>query len=92
MCALLIDCPEDRIASAVAFWSKAFGRAVVAKTDPRSRYTGLATPEGPTLDVFLQAITSQEARLHFDIETDDVEVEVRRLERLGAHRRCHIES
>jgi Glyoxalase-like domain len=92
MCALLIDCPGDRIASEVAFWSGAFGRAVVAKTDPRSRSTGLATPEGPTLDVFLQAITSQKARVHVDIETDDVEAEVHRLERLGGHRRRSVES
>jgi hypothetical protein len=61
ICALLIDCPEDHIKSAVAFWSAAFGRTVVAKTNPSSRYTRLATPEGPTLDVLLQAITSQES-------------------------------
>ena len=92
LCALLIDCPEDRIESAVAFWSAAFGRTIVTKSNPGSPYTGLATPEGPTLDVFLQAIMSPEARLHFDIETDDVEAEVRRLERLGAHRRRQGES
>ena len=87
LCALLIDCPEDHIISAVAFWSAALGRGVVAKAHASSPYTRLATPEGPTLDVFLQALTSQELRLHFDIETDDVEAEVRRLEELGAHRR-----
>jgi Glyoxalase-like domain len=57
----------------------------MVKTNPSSRYTHLATPECPTLDVFLQAITSQESQLHFDIETDDVEAEMRRLERLGGH-------
>jgi hypothetical protein len=61
ICALLIDCPADHIESAVAFWSPVFGRAVVAKTNPSSRYTDLATPEGTTLDVFLYAITSQES-------------------------------
>ena len=83
MCALLIDCPANHMTSAVAFWSPALGRAVVEKTNPRSPYTRLATPEGPTLDVFLQAPMSQESRLHFDIDTDDVEVKVRRLESLG---------
>ena len=72
--------------------SAALGRAVVDKTDPRSPYTRLAPPEGPTLDVLLQALGSQESRVHFDIETDDVEAEVRRLERLGAHRRHQVES
>lgn len=42
--------------------------------------------------MLLQALTSQESRVHFDIETDDVEAEVRRLERLGAHRRHQVES
>jgi Glyoxalase-like domain len=91
ICALLIDCPANHLASAVAFWSAALGRAVVEKTNPSSPYTRLATPEGSTLDVSLQALTSQEARLHVDLETDDVEAEVRRLERLGAHRRHHGE-
>ena len=92
LCALVIDCPANHMASAVAFWSAALGWAVVEKPNPSSPYTRLATPEGPTLDVFLQALTSQESRLHFDIETDDVEAEVRRLESLGARRRHHAES
>ena len=92
VCAILIDCPEDRIEPAVQFWNGALGRSVVAKTNPSSPYTSLETPEGSTLDVFLQAIKSQESRLHFDIETDDVEAEVCRLERLGARRRQHVEN
>lgn len=92
LCALLIDCPENRMASAVAFWSAALGREAVEKTDPGVPYTGLVTPGGPTLDVFLQALASQEARLHLDIETDNVEAEVRRLDRLGARRQRQVES
>jgi len=92
MCALLIDCPANHMASAMAFWSAALGRAVVEKTNPSSPSTRLATPEGPTLDVLLQALTSQASRWHFDIETDDVEAEVRRRESLGAHRRHHVAS
>ena len=92
MCALLMDCPEDQIEPAVQFWSAALGRPVVAKTNPSSPYTGLETPVGDTLDVFLQAIASPESRLHVDIETDDVAAEVARLERLGARRRQQVES
>jgi hypothetical protein len=91
MCALVIDCPANHVGSAVAFWSAALGRAVVQKSNPSSPFTSLVTPEGPTLEVILQALTSQESRLHFDIETDDVEAEVCRLESLGAHRRHHVE-
>lgn len=92
MCALLIDGPEDRIEAAVQFWSAALGRPVVAKMNPSSPYTGLDTPEGSTLDVFLQALSTLESRLHLDIETDDVEAEVARLERLGARPSQRVES
>ena len=92
VCAVLIDCPEVQIEPAVQFWSEALGRPVIAKTNPDSPYTNLGTPEGSELDIFLQAIKSQESRLHFDIETDDVEAEVHRLERLGARRKQHVEN
>lgn len=92
VCALLIDCPEDRIETAVPFWSAALGRSVMTKEYPNSPYTGLETPEGVTLDVFLQATASGESRLHLDIETDDVEAEVSRLERLGARRKQQVET
>ena len=92
VCAILIDCPEDRIESAVRFWSGALGRPVATKTNPDSPYTNLETPEGSELDIFLQSMKSQESRLHFDIETDDVEAEVSRLERLGASRKEHVQD
>ena len=92
VCAVLIDCPADQIESAVRFWSGALGRPISTRANEDSPYTGLETPEGPTLDLGLQAIQSGESRLHLDFETDDVEAEVSRLERLGAQRRQHVEN
>jgi hypothetical protein len=85
-CAVIIDCPVERIEQSVQFWSEALGRPSLAKENPDEPYTGLETPDGSTIDIFVQAIGSQESRLHFDIETDDLEAEVSRLEKLGAQR------
>ncbi len=90
--AALIDCTEDGIETAIQFWSEALGRSVKPKTNPDSPYTCLETPEGSELAIFLQAIKSQESRMHFDFETDDVEAEVSRLERLGASRKQHVQN
>ena len=92
MCALLMDCPEDRIEAAIQFWSAALGRSIIAKTNPTSSYTGLETPAGSPIDIFLQAMSSPESRLHVDIETDNVEAEIARLEQLGARLRQRVES
>ncbi|MDA0733231.1 MAG: VOC family protein [Chloroflexi bacterium] len=89
---IVIDCPEDRMESAVEFWSAALGRSTMPKRDPNAPYVGLETPHGSELNIFVQAIGSPESRLHFDIETDDVEAEVRRMERLGAHRQQHVQD
>lgn len=66
MCALLIDCPKDQVEPAVQLCSGALGRPVVAKTNSSAPYTRLETPQGEALDVALQVITAQEARLHFE--------------------------
>lgn len=92
LCTIVIDCPEDRIEPSIQFWSGALGRPVVAKSNANSPYTNLETPEGSSLDTFLQAMPSGESRLHFDFETDDVEAEVSRLERLGAIRKEHVQN
>jgi hypothetical protein len=62
------------------------GRPALAKERPDLPCTGLETPDGSTIDIFVQAIGSQESRLRFDIETDDLEAEVSRLEKPGAQR------
>jgi len=89
---LVIDSDAPRQGSAIAFWAGALGRMRRADDDPAARYAHLETPAGPTLDVILQATTSDHEGVHFDIETDDVAAEVERLETLGARRLRHVED
>ena len=82
---IVIDCRTDNLEQAAEFWGAALGCEPYA--DPRtdtSRYRILKTPEGEVgLDV--QRV-EHESRVHLDIETDDIEAEVARLEALGAVR------
>lgn len=88
---LIIDCQTDDLDQAAAFWSAALG--LKAETDPRSdasKYRRLQT-ESRDLDIEVQKVTHA-SRVHLDIETDDVEAEVERLELLGATRVSDVHS
>ncbi len=88
---LIIDCQTDDIDQAAAFWSAALG--LNAEADPRadeSRYRHLETqPEEMHIEV--QKV-NHGSRVHLDIETDNIEAEVARLESLGASRISDIHS
>ena len=81
----IIDCQTDDLGQAAAFWSAALGLPAVP--DPRideTRYRHLQTrPE--ELPVEVQKV-DHASRVHLDIEADDKEAEVARLEALGARR------
>jgi hypothetical protein len=81
LCAIGIDCQDADLEQAAKFWSAALGRA--AKSE-EGDYVGLADRPGQPI-VFVQKV-SHPSRVHLDIETDDVDAEVERLERLGARR------
>jgi hypothetical protein len=89
---VVIDTEETRREVGVRFWGAALGRTRVADDDPATRYAQLETPPGPTLDVIVQATAPDQVGLHLDIETDDVEAEVNRLEKLGARRKRFVEE
>ncbi|MBT8041490.1 MAG: VOC family protein [Xanthomonadales bacterium] len=81
----IIDCRTGDIGEAAEFWSSALGLSSVA--DPRSdatRYRRLEPGPGG-LELEVQRV-DHESRVHLDIETDNVEAEVGRLEALGAKR------
>jgi hypothetical protein len=78
----IIDCQDDDLDSASKFWSGALGLPVKAGYDPK--YVGLTTPPNG-LAIEVQAV-EHPSRVHLDIESDDVEAEVARLETLGAKR------
>lgn len=79
----IIDCKTDNLDEAAEFWSAALGM----KADPGadgSRYRKLENrPEDMVIEV--QKVP-HESRVHLDIETDNIEAEVARLENLGALR------
>ncbi len=83
--AFVIDCPVADLAAATRFWSAALGRDVTsADQDGDGRYAELATSADEPF-LLLQRV-DHEPRIHLDIETDDLDTEVARLESLGATR------
>lgn len=81
----IIDCQTEDLEKAAQFWSAALGYALKPKQDePDGKYRQLMTPDD-RLHIEVQQV-SHESRVHLDIETDDIEAEVARLEKLGAKR------
>jgi len=87
LCAIGIDCQDGDLEAASKFWSGALGREVSYR---EGSYHGLADRANQPL-VFVQRV-SHPSRVHLDIETDDVEAEVARLEALGALRLEQVQS
>ena len=79
----IIDCQTDDIEAASRFWGAALGMAPGPGSEPgQPGYAGYARPYNG-LNIEVQAV-AHESRVHIDIETDDIEAEVARLEKLGA--------
>ncbi|HUK02380.1 MAG TPA: VOC family protein [Steroidobacteraceae bacterium] len=87
----IIDCRTDDLDAASAFWGNALGYAVKKSDDPANASYRLLESGAAGLHVEVQQV-SHESRVHLDIETDDIEAEVRRLEKLGARRVVQIRT
>ncbi|HEX4377619.1 MAG TPA: VOC family protein [Steroidobacteraceae bacterium] len=88
---IIIDCQSQDLEGASNFWSSALG--MVARTfagDEGLTYRQLVDPSG-RLHVEVQTVTHP-SRVHLDIESDDIDAEVRRLEELGATRVAQVKS
>ena len=81
----IVDCEGGDLDEAASFWSRALGYETMPLTDEEDeKYRGLDT--GPTgMHIEVQRV-DHPSRVHLDIETDDIEAEVKRLEDLGAKR------
>lgn len=79
----IIDCKTDSLEDAAAFWGAALGATVVdPNEDGANKYAVLGdTPSD--LHIEVQRV-EHPSRVHLDIETDDIEAEVKRLVALGA--------
>src|SRR5262245_24103639 len=85
-----IDCETSDLDSATRFWCAALGLEVRPNEPLDPIYRTLDTaPDQVHLEV--QQVTHP-SRVHLDIETDDIEAEVLRLERLGARRIAAVKS
>lgn len=87
----IIDCNTDDLDAAAEFWGKALGAPAERAADlDQSPYVELEVRKGePYLEV--QKV-DHESRVHIDIEADDIDAEVARLEQLGARRISKIKE
>ena len=81
---VVIDCAEEKMDAGVGFWRQALGMNTVHPDDPSSPYIGF-DGRYRSLQLGLQRVQAP-SRYHLDIETDDVDAEVLRLEGLRASR------
>jgi hypothetical protein len=86
---IVIDCETSDPDWAAEFWSRALGCGVWRpESAADAMYRHLQT-RADQVNVLVQAVTHP-SRVHLDIEADDVEAEVVRLEQLGAVRIVQI--
>ncbi|HEX2913947.1 MAG TPA: VOC family protein [Chloroflexia bacterium] len=88
--AILIDCDQETAETGVNFWSQALGMEAKRSNNPDSPYTSLSGG-GVGLDMMVQRVDAP-SRFHLDLETDNLEAEVKRLEKLGATRVEQVEQ
>ena len=81
----VIDCQTDDLTEAARFWSAALGRQADLSDDPATEKYVRVGSGNEELIVLLQKVPHA-SRVHLDIESDDIEAEVARLEALGAKR------
>jgi hypothetical protein len=81
----IIDCQTDDLDTAADFWGSALGMPVrLLPPDEAATYKKLEDRQHG-LSIEVQTV-QHPSRVHLDIESDNIEAEVRRLEALGAKR------
>jgi hypothetical protein len=84
----IIDCEGKDLDGAARFWSAALGLPPAGREGDRYEKLDAAARD---LYVEVQRV-EHPSRVHLDIEADDLEAEVARLEALGARRVARIET
>src|SRR5262245_803288 len=85
----IIDCRTEDLDAAARFWGAALGLKPRPSDKPEDANYVLFERAPNGLDIEVQKV-DHPSRVHIDIETDDVEAEVRRLEQHGARRVTQI--
>ena len=87
----IIDCRTDDIDQAANFWSQALGYPL--KKSLSAEDTGYRLFDTPADDLHIEVQKVEHpSRVHLDIEADDIEAEVKRLEKLGAKRVAQVRT
>jgi predicted enzyme related to lactoylglutathione lyase len=81
----IIDCKTDDLDRAAEFWSAALGYELRPKEEETSPIYRCMLTDERDLHIEVQQV-KHDSRVHLDIESDDIEAEVKRLEALGAKR------
>jgi predicted enzyme related to lactoylglutathione lyase len=81
----IIDCRTDDLGAAAGFWSGALGMPQRELPDREGEVYRRLDDAHHGLHIEVQKV-DHASRVHLDIETDDIDAEVRRLEKLGAKR------
>lgn len=82
---LIIDCETADLDEAAEFWSKALGYKTEISYNPEDQNYVLLKTKSDEPHIEVQQVTHP-SRVHIDIETDDIDAEIERLEMLGARR------
>jgi predicted enzyme related to lactoylglutathione lyase len=85
----IIDCKTEDLDAAARFWGEALGLKTRPSTSAEDKNYVVFDTAPNELDIEVQKV-DHPSRVHLDIETDDIEAEVERLERLGAKRVAKI--
>jgi hypothetical protein len=87
----IIDCRGDDLEGAARFWGAALGMQVEPLPGAEGKTYARLTDPTEALHIEVQTV-AHESRVHLDIEADDIEAEVRRLEALGARRVAQVKT
>lgn len=91
LCGFIIDCRTDALGAAAEFWGRALGMEIrQLPAEEGEKYVRLVD-RNSELHIEVQKV-DHPSRVHLDIEADDIEAEVKRLEALGAKRVDQIHS
>jgi predicted enzyme related to lactoylglutathione lyase len=81
----IIDCRTEDLDAAARFWGAALGLEPESAAQAKEALYRTLRTAPDQLHIEVQKVTHG-SRVHLDIEADDIEAEVRRLEQLGARR------
>jgi predicted enzyme related to lactoylglutathione lyase len=87
----IIDCQSADLTDAAKFWGAALGMRLETLPAPESELYVRLHDTRSELHIEVQKV-EHPSRVHLDIETDDIEAEVQRLEKLGARRVSQVRS